>query len=617
VPTTPSLTWRDTYAYAIAVVTSVVAVGITRLTWPAFENTPLVPMVFGIVIASHFGSGPAGLLSLALSLAGSFLAFAGSHPSFLEPRSIVIFISVGTVANRILAGRKAFETSLQRSEAEFRAVWEHAALGAALIDREGRIERINPALERLLGTSSAAVAGTPFVFRNHPHDAAAERTRLSELMKTGTAYQRDQEYRNDDGTMFWGRVTMSAIRPGGGAPTGALAILEDITTLRASEEKFRQAQKMEAVGQLVAGVAHNFNNLLTVTMGYTDLLLERHAADQPGSSDLEELDEIRKATQRGAALTHQLLAFGRKHIAQPSRIDLNRIVTGLREMLRRLIREDIALRIDVAAEPAMVRFDPHDIEQALMNLVINARDALPMGGAIDIDVSRQTVTTSSHIDVAAGDYVRIRVHDNGTGMPPDVVAHLFEPFFTTKDVGSGTGLGLAFVDGVVRHGGGTVTVDTAPGQGTTLSIYLPRVHDVAQEAAAAAPPLSTGGLRPSGTILLVEDEGAVRDMTTLLLGRAGYRVLSAGTPTEALDLFATYADDIDLLLTDVVMPEMHGPALAQQLISRRPDLRVLFVSGHSDSLPAGVTTSGRMAFLGKPFAPARLLAKISDILAAV
>jgi two-component system cell cycle sensor histidine kinase/response regulator CckA len=617
VPTKPPLTRRDLYAYALAAVTSVAAVGIMRLTWPAFESTPLVPMVFGIVIASHFGGGPAGLLTLGLSLAGSFLAFAGSHPSFLEPRSVIIFVSVGFVANRVLAGRKSFETSLQRSEAEFRAVWEHAALGAALLDRDGRIERINPALERLFGASSDKVAATPFVFRNHPDDAAAERARLVELMKTGVAYQRDQEYRHDDGTMFWGRVTMSAIRPRGGPPTGALAILENITTLRASEEKFRQAQKMEAVGQLVAGVAHNFNNLLTVTMGYTDLLIERHEADRPGSSDLEELEEIRKATQRGAALTHQLLAFGRKHIAQPTRIDLNRVVAGLREMLRRLIREDIALRIEVAAEPAMVRFDPHDIEQVLMNLVINARDALPVGGAIDIDVSRQAITPASALDLGAGDYVRIRVHDNGTGMPPDVVAHLFEPFFTTKDVGAGTGLGLAFVDGVVRHGGGTVTVDTAPGHGTTFSIYLPRVHDAPAESTAESSRVVTGGAHSNGTILLVEDEGAVRDMTSLLLGRAGYRVLSAGTPGEALDLFAAYADEINLLLTDVVMPEMHGPALAQQLISRRPDLRVLFVSGHSDSLPPGATTSGRMAFLGKPFAPAQLLAKVSDVLAAV
>jgi two-component system, cell cycle sensor histidine kinase and response regulator CckA len=617
VPTKPPLSRRDVYAYVLAVASSLAAIAITRFTWPAFESTPLVPLFSAVALTTHFGSGPAGLLALALSIAGSFVAFPNGGPPPLDVRALLVFVAVGLLANRVLAGRKSFETSLRRSEAEFRAVWEHAALGAALLDLDGRIERINPALERMFGASGTAAAGTPFAGFNHPDEGDFERARLAELMKSGVAYQRDQQYRRLDGTLFWGRVTMSAIRPRGGPATGALAILEDITDLRASEEKFRQAQKMEAVGQLVAGVAHNFNNLLTVTMGYTDLLLERHHADPAGAADLEELEEIQKATQRGAALTHQLLAFGRKHIALPTRIDLNRVVTGLREMLRRLIREDIALRIEAAPEPAMVRFDPHDLEQVILNLVINARDALPMVGAIDVDVSLQTLTTESGMDVAPGDYVRLRVHDNGTGMTPDIVAHLFEPFFTTKDVGAGTGLGLAFVDGVVRHGGGSIAVDTAPHQGTTFSIYLPRVRDLVPDKGGDPSRRPAADLHSGGTILLVEDESSVREMTERLLGRAGYRVLSAGTPGEAVELFAVHADAIDLLLTDVVMPEMHGPALAQQLISRRPDLRVLFVSGHSDSLPSGVTATGRMAFLGKPFAPAHLLAKISDMLAAV
>jgi len=217
--------------------------------------------------------------------------------------------------------------------------------------------------------------------------------------------------------------------------------------------------------------------------------------------------------------------------------------------------------------------------------------------------------------VPAGDYVRVQVRDNGIGMTPQVRAHLFEPFFTTKDVGAGTGLGLAFVDGVVRHGGGTVTVDTAPGQGTMFSVYVPRAHDVADSFVEPRRPAAS--LPSSGTILVVEDEPAVREMTVRLLSRAGYRVLSASMPSEAAALFDTHRDDIDLLLTDVIMPEMHGPALAQQLIGQRPDLRVLFVSGHSDSLPAGATGTGRISFLGKPFAPSHLLATVSEILAAV
>jgi signal transduction histidine kinase len=242
--------------------------------------------------------------------------------------------------------------------------------------------------------------------------------------------------------------------------------------LRASEQKLRQAQKMEAVGQLVAGVAHNFNNLLTVTLGYTDVLLERHPQDE----DHADLTEIRKASQRGAGLTRQLLAFGHKHDAAPARLDLNRTIAGLRDMLTRLTRQDIELSIDVTSAPLTVVIDPHDIEQVLLNLVVNARDALPAGGRIDIDLARQPVDAASgppDTAGAPGDYARIRVRDNGIGMTPEVQAHLFEPFFTTKEVGEGTGLGLAFVHGIVRHGGGFVVVETAPAQGTTVSVYLP------------------------------------------------------------------------------------------------------------------------------------------------
>jgi signal transduction histidine kinase len=242
--------------------------------------------------------------------------------------------------------------------------------------------------------------------------------------------------------------------------------------LRASEQKLRQAQKMEAIGQLVAGVAHNFNNLLTVTLGYTDVLLERHPQDE----DQADLTEIRKASQRGATLTRQLLAFGHKHDAAPARIDLNRTITGLRDTLTRVTRQDIELTIDVTSVPLAVVIDPHDIEQVLLNLMLNARDALPAGGRIDIDVGRQPVDAASgprDTAVAPGDYARIRVRDNGTGMTPEVQAHLFEPFFTTKDVGEGIGLGLAFVHGIVRHGGGFVIVETAPAKGTAVSVYLP------------------------------------------------------------------------------------------------------------------------------------------------
>jgi CheY-like chemotaxis protein len=264
------------------------------------------------------------------------------------------------------------------------------------------------------------------------------------------------------------------------------------------------------------------------------------------------------------------------------------------------------LRIDCDPAPALVHLDPHDLEQVILNLVINARDALPVGGAIDIAVVRQTT--------GEGSFVGLRIHDNGIGMAPDVQAHLFEPFFTTKEVGAGTGLGLAFVDGIVRNAKGFVTVESAPGQGTTFLVYFPVAEAGAADAAADAPAPEAARAWSGATILLVEDERAVRDMTTLVLGRAGYRVLAAATPSEASTLFDEHGASIDLLLTDIVMPEMHGPVLAQRLIARRPGLRVLFVSGHSDAMPTGTTATGKTAFLGKPFAPANLLATVTEVL---
>jgi two-component system, cell cycle sensor histidine kinase and response regulator CckA len=608
--------------YGLAVVATLASVVVTRLTWPLFAGTPFVPLFSAVVVTTHWGTGAAGLVAIVLASAGAALAFPPEGPAPWEPRTLAVFILISLIANRIVAGRKRAEAALRTSEAQLRATWEHAALGAALLNPRQQIDRINPALERMLGCSNLDCAGISFSIFSHPDDGESERKRFAELIDGSTGfYQLEQQYRRKDGTPFWGRVTVSAIRGRDGAPTGALAVLEDVSVqrqaeldLRASEEKLRRAQKMEAVGQLVAGVAHNFNNLLTVTMGYTELLLERRRDQQPDQSDLE---EIRKATQRGAALTRQLLAFGRKHDAAVERIDLDRAVAALREILTRVIREDIELTIDISAAPAAILIDPHDLEQVILNLVINARDALPMGGTIQVEVARESVDAHAGITgstVTAGEYICLRVRDNGVGMTPSVQARLFEPFFTTKDVGQGTGLGLAFVHGIARHGGGFVTVDTAPAKGTTVAVYFPPAATAVAEPAANMPAVSSHREPQPATILLVEDEEGVRKLTARILTRAGYRVLSASTPGGACALFEQHAADINLLLTDIVMPEMHGPALAQRLVARRPDLRVLFVSGYSDAIPATATASSKMGFLAKPFPSARLVTTVAELL---
>jgi two-component system, cell cycle sensor histidine kinase and response regulator CckA len=615
-------TARGFRPYALAVVATVVSVAVTRFTWPLFAGTPFIPLFGAVVATTQWGTGPAGLVAILLAVLGAPLAFPAGGPPFWDLHTLTVFAVVAVVANRIVAGRKQAAAALRSSEAQLQATWEHAALGAALLDRLGYVQRMNPALERLLACSGTACTGMPFSVFSHPDEVAAEQQRFSELIGSADGFYRlKQRYRRQDGTVLWGRVTVSVIRGPDAVPTGALAVLEDVTAqhqaeldLRASEQKLRQAQKMEAIGQLVAGVAHNFNNLLTVTKGYTELLLERHRDQEQDRKDLE---EINKATERGAALTHQLLAFGRKYEAAQVRIDLNRTVADLREMLTRVIREDIQLTIDVASVPLAIMIDSHDVEQVILNLVINARDALPMGGTIHVDVARERIDASHSPEpsVAPGEYVRLRVRDNGIGMTPDVQAHLFEPFFTTKEVGQGTGLGLAFVHGIARHGRGFVTVETAPAKGTTVSVYFPPAPDAVVDPTTAPPLSSTDHVPPGATILLVEDEGAVRKMIAQMLVRAGYRVLSAATPGEACTLFEHHPE-IELLLTDIVMPEMHGPALAQRLVGQRPDLRVLFVSGYSDAIPDGATATGKAAFLAKPFPSARLVTTVAGLLTA-
>jgi hypothetical protein len=381
--------------------------------------------------------------------------------------------------------------------------------------------------------------------------------------------------------------------------------------LRESEETLRRAQKIEAVGQLAAGVAHNFNNLLTVTLGYAEVLEDPAVDDDMRRTAVR---EIRRATDRGATLARQMLAFGRRHDPKVEHVAVDRTIAALRDMLGRVIREDISLTIRAGARRTVL-IDPHDLEQVLVNLVINARDALPGGGEIAVETSLETIAPGDpRRDPSAppGEYVCLRVRDNGAGMSADIQAHLFEPFFTTKDVGEGTGLGLAFVHGIARHAGGFVGVSSAPGRGTAISIYLPP----AAAESVPATPQPEPARRPTvttATILLVEDESAVRRMTTQMLSRAGYRVLAAATPGEARALFARHHSEIDLLMTDVVMPEMRGPELADLLLAGRSDLPVLFVSGYSDVMPATATAAGPRRFLAKPFTIAAVTSAIAEL----
>lgn len=385
--------------------------------------------------------------------------------------------------------------------------------------------------------------------------------------------------------------------------TRAIRALEET---RVAEAKLRQSQKMEALGQLVAGVAHNFNNLLTITMGYADLL-----GDHVTREGQPHLEEIRRATDRGAKLTRQLLAITRKQDAGVTATNLNTTLEELEALLIPLIREDIALSIQLAPAPAVVMIDPQDFGQIVLNLVVNARDAMPSGGTISIDVSRVSVARGeipATFQASPGDFVRLRVSDTGTGMPPEVLAHLFEPFFTTKDPDKGTGLGLAFSYGVVQRASGFISVASAPGKGTRVDVHLPVAAvsppvPAAEPVAPAPPPVAA-----AARILVVEDEAPVRMVATRTLASAGYTVFEAASPLEARALCEREA--IDVLLTDVVMPGMRGPELALMLQAQRPALKVLLMSGYQASAEDGAT----YPFLAKPFTRQALLDAVRSVI---
>jgi CheY-like chemotaxis protein len=378
------------------------------------------------------------------------------------------------------------------------------------------------------------------------------------------------------------------------------------------EQQYQQAQKMEAIGRLAGGVAHDFNNLLTAILGYCELLLV-----DLGPTDLHHTDvvEIQKAGERAAELTRQLLAFSRKQIIEPTVLDLNRVVTDLQSMLGRLIEEDVKVMLALGPDLARVKADRGQVEQIVLNLAVNARDAMPAGGTLTIETANVELDehyASAHFCVKPGPYVVLTVTDTGTGMTPLVQARLFEPYFTTKEPGKGTGLGLATIHGIVTRSGGSVHVYSEVGRGTSFKVYFPKVDsaEMVVETARAVSRPHAGGQ----TVLLVEDSEGLRDLARRLLERQGYTVLAAGNAEEALQLFEHNAR-IDVLLTDVVMPGASGPELTRQLIERRPELRVIYMSGYTEEaiVHHGVLHSG-VAFLHKPFTSDTLGKKIREVL---
>lgn len=469
---------------------------------------------------------------------------------------------------------------------------------------------VSPAYEEIWGRSCKSLYEAPGAFAEaiHPDD----RQRTSEALdrqSAGGRYQQEYRIVRPDGTVRWIRDRSFPIFDASGALDRVAGIAEDITATKELENRFLQAQKMEAVGQLAGGVAHDFNNLLTAILGYGEILLSSLDSSDPRR---EQVDEILSAGDRAAGLTRQLLAFSRQQLLEPRVFELNDVVTDIKKMVLRLIGEHIELRGMLSPRSTRVKADPGQIEQVIMNLAVNARDAMPGGGALTLETARISVHDAER-EVPPGEYVALTVRDTGCGMTDEVKAHIFEPFFTTKERGKGTGLGLATSFGIVKQSGGYIVVSSEHNRGTAFTIYLPSV-----EATLSAPPsVRPATQQPGGTesILLVEDEASLRRLTALVLRRLGYTVLEAANGEEGLRLGADPSHRISLVITDVVMPKMDGQSMCEQIRAAGASPRFLFCSGYTnDAIVHHGVLESHIAFLQKPYTPMTLALKVREVL---
>jgi two-component system, cell cycle sensor histidine kinase and response regulator CckA len=572
---------------------------------PAGDQQIARPRTGALVFPVHLGVGPVGVL-----------AFYSRKAETPDEAQLATIASVGGQLAQFIRRARA-EEAVRTSEARQAAILEAALDAIITIDPAGRIVDFNPAAEALFGHPAGRAHGRDFAELLLPHASLEAFRRDLETAATGPAPLRREltAVRADDRELAV-ELGLAPIRHGK-SPL-VTAYVRDLTErkrteerLRQTEEQFRQSQKMEAVGQLAGGVAHDFNNLLTVMSGHTDLLLND---EELPSHARDSLEQVRDATRRAAALTRQLLAFSRKQVLVPAVLDLKSIVVDMGRMLRRLIGDHIELAISLAPDLWAVRADQGQIEQALLNLAVNSRDAMPRGGTLTISASNCEPGRRPPGEGPAGRSVALSVRDTGLGIDPAVRDRIFEPFFTTKPRGQGTGLGLAMVYGIVKQSCGAIAVDSSPGIGTSFTLYLPAEDRPAM--VKPAPPRAPSARAGPHTVLLVEDDDMVRAVTRGMLMLKGCKVLEARDGRDALRIWQESAASVQLLVTDVVMPGLNGRELAEHLQRQRPDLKVLFVSGQTDGLfldqnqlPQG------SAFLAKPFEQDVLGAAVEGLLA--
>jgi PAS domain S-box-containing protein len=518
---------------------------------------------------------------------------------------------------RDITERRRAQLALEQSEARFRKVVESAP-EAIVVEREGVIQYVNLVALGLLGVSSPAdVVGRQLSDFIHPDEREDSRRRSDAVAQGLSVPFVERRYVRPDGEII--TAENSAVPIDYDRQPASLIFFRDISERKKSEEErtqleaqLRQAQKMESIGRLAGGVAHDFNNHLTVINGYCDMLLRDAAEDDPVR---EALEEIRTAGERASALTQQLLAFSRKQMTEAKPMRLNDMVAEAERMIRRLIGEDIDVVTKLSPEPAVIMADRGQMNQVLMNLAVNARDAMPRGGRLTIETGSAEVDdlyVALHPEAKAGLYATLSVSDSGVGMSPDTLQRIFEPFFTTKATGRGTGLGLATVYGIVKQRGGWIRVYSEVGKGSHFQLFFPRAERTEAEPDSLP---DNAGQRGSETLLVVEDQAEVRHLTLAILRKHGYKLLEAADGASALEICAEYQDPIHLLLTDVVMPGMNGRELAGRLLELRPGLKVLYTSGYTAEAIGreGVLEHG-VAYLPKPFSITDLTAKVREVL---
>jgi PAS domain S-box-containing protein len=507
--------------------------------------------------------------------------------------------------------RQQAEEALREANQTLESLVQTSPLAIVAIDLDGKVKSWNSAAERIFGWTESEVSGQPYAMVTD-HKPEEVESFIKSALKGETIPALETKRKRKDGSSIDVSISSAALRDGQGKVNGVMAVIADIAGRKHLEEQFLQSQKMEAVGRLAGGIAHDFNNLLTAIIGYSQMALLRLPSEDPLRKDIQ---EIETAGQRAASLTSQLLAFSRRQVIQPKVLDLNTVVADLSKMLQRVIGEDIELDSCLDSEIGFVKADRGQIEQIIMNLAVNARDAMPGGGKLTIETSTVGLDedyVSEHIDVRPGPHIMLAMTDTGTGMDKETESRIFEPFFTTKEQGKGTGLGLSTVYGIVKQGSGHIGVHSKPGRGTTFKLYFPQVDE--DEGRPVEDPTEMP-VKGTETVLLVEDELQVRKFAALVLRETGYKVLEASGGEEALISAQQHEGRIHMLLTDVVMPGMSGKELSERLKQHRPNIKVIFASGYTDDaiLHHGVL-GPEMEFIQKPFTPSSLMQKVRQVL---